>query len=155
MRAPDVVFDAAVDLFEGNKHKAVKEYWSRGKTYMNHWDSEPLLVNWERQDLVYGGAEFQELVQNSLLDTVNNFVNINMGSSTGAGDSEVQSDPDLGSNSLLETSANQALARTACESSGIYGIRVYKEGSIVAPRKLFAFHIRLLYNKHIHLIFTL
>ena len=48
MRAPTIVMDAAVDLFQANKHNAVKEYWHEGKTYTNHWDSKPLLVNWER-----------------------------------------------------------------------------------------------------------
>ena len=48
LKAPTVVFEALYDLFHANKHKAVKENWSHGKTLLNHWDSHPYIINWER-----------------------------------------------------------------------------------------------------------
>ena len=48
MKAPTAVFDALHDLFHANKHKAVKENWSHGKTLLNHWESHPYIINWER-----------------------------------------------------------------------------------------------------------
>ena len=44
-------------------------------------------------------------------------------------------DVDLGSNKAEGTTTNNFYTPSQCEFSGIYGIRVYRNGSIVPPRK--------------------
>ena len=109
---------------------------------------------YSRQDVQYGGDELLEIVTDGIINDINNFVNSGTGGVNNNGNyggnplgdhvadpdipaikgSEVQ-DADLGSNSPEDTTTNNYYTPSQCEFSGAYGIRVYRNGSIVAPRK--------------------
>lgn len=106
-----------------------------------------------RADVLYGGDELLNVVSNGLLRDVNSFVNSGSGGlhssaksasilSVHHADAETpdrnvdsETDADLGSNSHEETTANNFYTPSECEFSAIYGLRIYRNGSIIAPRK--------------------
>jgi hypothetical protein len=141
LKAPAAVSDAVMDLFEANKHKAVREQWTEGKTHTNHWDSPPSLLSWERGDVAYGGDEFRDVLEEEIEPLMTKFVNSGAGGTgkaLGDGEDAPASEYDPGEEGEVEGQAKGArpLYRKAMVSpSGIYGIRIFKTGAIVAPRK--------------------
>lgn len=130
LKAPAAVSDGLMDLFEANKHKAVKERWMEGKTHTNHWETPPSLLSWERPDAIYGGDELRDLLEEEIQPIMAKFVNSGSGGTgkaLGDSKSEEGAGADIGEGALYR--------RSQISPSGLYGIRIFKTGAVVAPRK--------------------
>ncbi len=104
-----------------------RERWgSSVKTLVNHWEVPSYLVNWQREDMLYGGAEFQTLIFEGLYPQMLAFAN---SLRVGSGNND-----DTAFTDLLDNS-KESLTKLDVIPAALYGVRVYREGAVLAPRK--------------------
>ena len=74
LKLPPHVWEALSTFYEQNKHLAVEEKWSRGYTYVNHWESPSFMVSVEDMRLQGAGPQLKQLVWDGVKPIIEEWV---------------------------------------------------------------------------------
>eukprot|EP00604_Paraphysomonas_vestita_P002251 CAMPEP_0174819618 /NCGR_PEP_ID=MMETSP1107-20130205/2962_1 /TAXON_ID=36770 /ORGANISM="Paraphysomonas vestita, Strain GFlagA" /LENGTH=375 /DNA_ID=CAMNT_0016033465 /DNA_START=336 /DNA_END=1463 /DNA_ORIENTATION=+ len=73
-KVPADVWQALSNFYQKNKNHAVEEKWSRGYTYVNHWESPSYMVSVEDTKLIGAGQELKQLIWNGVKPIIEEWV---------------------------------------------------------------------------------
>lgn len=73
-KVPPEVWQALSNFYQKNKHNAVEEKWSRGYTYVNHWESPSYMVSVEDTRLIGAGQELKQLIWDGVKPIIEEWV---------------------------------------------------------------------------------
>jgi hypothetical protein len=108
LRVPDEIWTDLRAFYDANKENEKIENWPRGNTYVNHWDAPSYMIGLEDRSLALRGAAGARPISGMNLKA------------------KIWE----GIRPMLEEWTGHRL-----EPTSLYGIRVYKHGAVLAPRK--------------------